>query len=290
MIKIWLKAFRLRTLPLATASIVLGSFLAAAEHLFRSKVAIFCFLTATLLQILSNLANDYGDSIHGADSETRQGPSRITQSGKVSKKAMRFAIFIFIGLSLQVGYLLIRGESWFFYVLGLAAIAAAIAYTVGPKPYGYVGFGDLFVLIFFGVVGVFGTYYLHTHTLNYLILLPALSCGLFCAAVLNINNIRDIQSDKMAGKITLAVRLGDKNARLYHWALLIFASCFALLYILLNYRTPWQFLFLITLPLVVQNGISIYRKFNAAEIDPHLKQMAITTLLFCFSFGIGILL
>ncbi len=289
-IKVWISAFRLRTLPLATASIVLGSFLAAAEDLFSLKIAVFCFLTATLLQILSNLANDYGDTIHGADSSSRLGPSRAMQSGKISNGAMRIALVIFIGLCLFAGYILIRGESWIYYILGMAAISAAVAYTMGPKPYGYVGLGDFFVLMFFGIVGVCGTYYLHTHNLNYMILLPAFSCGLFCVAVLNINNIRDIKSDERAGKITLPVRLGDKNARVYHWVLLLGATTLALLYIVLNYKTPWQFLFLITLPLIIKNGLSVSQKYNAVEIDPYLKQMAITTLIFCFSFGLGILL
>lgn len=289
-IKIWVSAFRLRTLPLATASIILGSFLAAAEGLFSIKVAGICFLTATLLQILSNLANDYGDSIHGADSSSRQGPSRAVQSGKISIGAMRIALVVFIGLCLLIGYILIRGESWFYYILGIAAIGAAVAYTMGPKPYGYAGLGDIFVLTFFGIVGVSGTYYLHTHSLNFMILLPAFSCGLFCVAVLNINNIRDVKSDASAGKITLPIRLGEKRARVYHWTLLLGGTAFALLYIILDYKTPWQFLFLITLPLIIKNGLNISRKFDAVEIDPYLKQMAITTLIFCFSFGLGIVL
>ncbi len=289
-IKNWVSAFRLRTLPLATASIILGSFLAAAEDLFSLKVAGFCFLTATLLQILSNLANDYGDSIHGADGSSRQGPSRATQSGKISMNAMRIAIVVFIGLCLFAGYILLRGESWIYYILGIAAIGAAVAYTMGPKPYGYVGLGDFFVLMFFGIVGVCGTYYLQTHSLNYLTLLPAFSCGLFCVAVLNINNIRDIKSDASAGKITLPVRLGEKKARMYHWVLLLGGTALALIYILLNYKTPWQFLFLITLPLIIKNGLSISQNFGAVEIDPYLKQMAITTLIFCLSFGLGIML
>ncbi len=289
-IKIWVSAFRLRTLPLATASIILGSFLAAAENLFSIKVAGFCFLTATLLQILSNLANDYGDSVHGADNSSRQGPSRAVQSGQISKRSMQIALSVFVGLCLLAGYILIRGESWFYYLLGIAAIGAAVAYTMGPKPYGYAGLGDIFVLTFFGIVGVCGTYYLHTHSLNYMILLPAFACGLFCVAVLNINNIRDITSDASAGKITLPVRLGEKKARIYHWILLLGGTALALLYIVLNYKTPWQFLFLVTLPLIVKNGLSVSQKFGAVEIDPYLKQMAITTLIFCFSFGLGIVL
>lgn len=288
-IKIWLSAFRLRTLPLAAASIALGSFLAEFDNAFQWRVTALCFLTAMLLQILSNLANDYGDSVHGADSSNRVGPERATQSGKISAKSIKFALLIFASLCLISGYLLIRGESLFFHLSGLTAIAAAVGYTLGPK-YGYTGLGDIFVFLFFGLIGVFGTYYLHTHQLNFQIFLPAASCGLFCTAVLNINNIRDLQSDKLAGKNTIPVRLGERKARIYHCVLLISALGFALIFILLNYKNPWQFLFLITLPLVLKNAVGISLQSNAADLDPHLKQMAITTLLFSFCFGLGILL
>lgn len=289
-IPIWLHASRLRTLPLATASIALGSFLAAAEKSFNLKVAALCFATAVLLQILSNLANDYGDSQHGADNAHRQGPERAVQSGKISKAAMRNALVIFTGLCLLCGYILIKDESIYFHAAGIAAIIAAVTYTVGPRPFGYAGLGDIFVLLFFGIIGVFGSYYLQTHHLNRLILLPALSCGLFCVAVLNINNIRDFQSDKLAGKRTIPVRLGESNARVYHWLLLIAAFTCALLFTILNFRSIYQLMFFITIPLILKNGFGISLKVDAREIDPYLKQMAIITLLFSFSFGIGILL
>ncbi|MFQ5825438.1 MAG: 1,4-dihydroxy-2-naphthoate polyprenyltransferase, partial [bacterium] len=280
-------AFRLRTLPLATSCIALGSLLAASENSFKWQTATLCFITAILLQILSNLANDYGDTLHGADSQHREGPLRATQTGRISKATMRKALLLVILLAMAVGYILIRGESIFFYVAGLAAIIAAVTYTVGPKPYGYAGLGDIFVFVFFGLIGVFGTYYLQTHRLNFLILFPAMSCGLFCVAVLNINNIRDLRSDKLARKITIPVRLGETKARLYHWTLLMTAIAFALIYTWLNYQSPWQFLFLVTLPLILKNGFGISSQFKAAYIDPYLKQMALITLLFSFSFGLG---
>ncbi|RMF63484.1 MAG: 1,4-dihydroxy-2-naphthoate polyprenyltransferase [Calditrichaeota bacterium] len=286
-LKVWLSAFRLRTLPLATASIMLGSFLAAADDAFRWQVALLCFATAILLQILSNLANDYGDTVHGADSSARVGPKRATQSGQISKAAMRRALWLFVGLSLGVGYLLVRGESIFYYLLGLAAIAAAIAYTAGPRPYGYAGLGDLFVLVFFGMVGVLGTYYLHTHRLDWTVLLPALSCGFFCVAVLNINNLRDLESDRRAGKYTIPVRLGGRRARLYHWFLLLTGLACATAYAVLNFRSPVQFLFLASVPLLLENGRRVWQQRDAAELDPQLRQMALTTLLFSLTFGLG---
>lgn len=289
-VKIWLSAFRLRTLPLATASIIMGSFLAASENSFQWDIATLCFITAILLQILSNLANDYGDTLHGADSQHREGPQRATQTGKISKAAMRNALLLFILLSMVVGYILIKGESIFFYVTGLTAIIAAITYTVGPKPYGYAGLGDILVLLFFGIVGVCGTYYLQTHRFHFQILFPALACGVFCVAVLNINNIRDIHSDRLAGKYTIPVRLGETKARIYHWCLLISGLGFAFIYTMTNYKKPQQFLFLIIAPLIIKNGMSIFSKYKANQIDPYLKQMSIITLLFSLSFGLGNLL
>jgi 1,4-dihydroxy-2-naphthoate octaprenyltransferase len=289
-IQIWLHALRLRTLPLATASIALGSFLAAAENAFNWHVALLCFATAVLLQILSNLANDYGDSLHGADSTHRQGPERAVQSGKISKTTMRNALIIVTGMCLLIGYILIKDESLYFHAAGIAAVIAAVTYTVGPKPFGYAGLGDLFVLLFFGIIGVFGSYYLQTHHLNWWIFLPALSCGLFCVAVLNINNIRDFHSDKLAGKRTIPVRLGESKARVYHWTLLIGAFAAALIFTILNFKSMYQLMFFITIPLILKNGFGISLKFDARELDPYLKQMALITLLFSFSFGVGILL
>ena len=286
--KIWLRAFRLRTLPLAVACILLGCFLAAADGGFQITVAILCIATAILLQILSNLANDYGDTVHGADSEHRKGPKRATQSGAISLNSMRIALVIFVGLALLVGYLLIRGEHIFYYGLGIAAIIAAIAYTAGPKPYGYAGLGDIFVFLFFGIVGVGGTYYLHTHVLNYNVLLPASACGFLSVAVLNINNIRDIESDRMAGKYTIPVRVGAVKAKQYHIILLAAAVFCALLSVAIDFRSWWQFLFLSAVPLLLKNGVSI-RRSQPAALDPYLKQMAITTLVFTLSFGIGML-
>ncbi|MFQ5677183.1 MAG: 1,4-dihydroxy-2-naphthoate polyprenyltransferase [bacterium] len=289
-VKIWISAFRLRTLPLATASIAIGSFLAAAENSFQWRVAILGFLTAVLLQILSNLANDYGDTVHGADGVERRGPVRAVQTGTITRSQIKLALLIFVALCLLVGYLLIRNENLIFHLSGLAAIAAAVAYTLGPRPYGYAGLGDLFVFLFFGVVGVFGIYYLHTHQVNWQILMPAAACGLFCVGVLNINNIRDIDSDKLAGKNTIPVRLGETKAKIYHWTLLISALGITLLFILANLRSAWQFLFLLTVPLILQNAIGISIRTEAASLDPYLKQMVITTLLFSLCFGLGLLL
>jgi 1,4-dihydroxy-2-naphthoate octaprenyltransferase len=272
----------------------MGSFLAAFEHRMRWPVLLTAALTTIFLQILSNLANDYGDSLHGADNAQRSGPSRAVQSGIISPKRMKVAVIIFILLSLISGLLLLYisfGSISFGFltllILGLISIGAALNYTMGKNPYGYAGFGDLFVIIFFGFVGVLGTYFCHVQVLNIATALPALSCGLLAAAVLNVNNIRDIESDKLAGKQSIPVRIGKKNAVIYHCLLLVLAIAATTVYEILNFRTYSQFLFLISVPLLVHNAIQVSRLSDAKSLDPMLKQMAISTLVFVITFGLG---
>lgn len=292
----WLSAFRLRTLPLSLSCIGMAGFLAAANGSFNGSIFLLCCLTTIFLQVLSNLANDYGDSINGADHSGRKGPQRAVQSGAISASQMKAAVIVFTGLSLASGIsllLLVFGLDWnallFFLTLGLLCIAAAIAYTVGRKPYGYAGLGDLSVLIFFGLVGVLGSLYLFTRELKWPEVLPALCCGFFSIAVLNINNIRDIDSDKAAGKYSIPVRIGKQNAIVYHWVLLVagFASAFA--YTLLHFQSLWQFLFVPVVALMVRNGLAV-TKLPSEKLDPWLRQMAVSTLLFVLTFGIGLIL
>ena len=293
----WLSAVRLRTLPLALASIGMGSFLAADQYLFDFWIFLLCVLTTIFLQILSNLANDYGDTVHGADSNFREGPARSVQSGLISAKRMKTAMVFMAVLSFGTGLLLIYvalGFNWttflFFMALGVVCIAGAIAYTAGKRPYGYAGFGDVAVLFFFGIVGVTGTYYMFGNSFEVLYLLPALSCGFFATAVLNVNNIRDINADKLAGKKSIPVRIGRRKARIYHWLLLFFGFLSAVCFTVLYFQSWWQFLFFLSLPLLIENGVALQQKENANELDPYLKKMALTTLLFVLSFGAGLLL
>lgn len=293
---VWLQAFRLRTLPLALSCIAMGSFLAATHQAFQWDIFVLCVLTTVFLQILSNLANDYGDSVHGADHAGRKGPLRAVQSGIITPEKMKAAIFIFIILCLASGVSLLFisfGMDWkailFFFGLGLLSILAAIAYTVGRKPYGYIGLGDISVLIFFGIVGVMGSYYLFTHVISWAEVLPALTCGLFSIGVLNVNNIRDIESDRKAGKFSIPVRIGRRKAVMYHWFLICAGLSTSLLYTLIRYSSPWQFLFLLTLPLFIKNGMAVSEK-PSEELDPFLKQMALSTLIFVLLFGVGLLL
>ncbi len=296
--QVWIEAMRPRTLPLALACIILGTFLAAADGLVNWQVAILAGVTAVFLQILSNLANDYGDSIHGADHIERAGPKRAVQAGHVTAPAMKQAVIIFVLLSAFSGI----GTLWLafgaqgivlalvFMGLGGAAIWAAVSYTASSKPYGYVGLGDLFVLIFFGWVGVMGTYFLQAQQFDWLILLPATSCGLLAVAVLNVNNIRDIDSDRQAGKQSIPVRLGPERARLYHWILLGTAVLCAILYVLLNGAGLWQWLFILALPLIWKNGTAVAHTYDPLLLNPLLKKTSLMTLAFVIVFGIGQLL
>jgi 1,4-dihydroxy-2-naphthoate octaprenyltransferase len=295
-LKAWISAFRLRTLPLALSCIGMGGFLAASAGKFNALIFALCCITTILLQVLSNLANDYGDSIHGADHAGRPGPTRAVQSGVISPRQMKNAVVLFVVLCLISGVsLLWVSLGWnmkailFFFGLGVLSIIAAIAYTIGKRPYGYAGLGDFSVLIFFGLVGVMGSLYLFTHQLSGYSIFPALSCGLFSIAVLNINNIRDIDSDRKAGKFSIPVRIGKEKAVYYHWILQIGGLSAAATFVWLTYRSPFQFLFLLTVPLFVRNGLAVTRK-PSGELDPYLKQMALSTLLFVMLFGIGFLI
>ncbi|MBI0398168.1 MAG: 1,4-dihydroxy-2-naphthoate polyprenyltransferase [Cytophagales bacterium] len=288
----WIHALRLRTLPLALSSIFMGSFIAYQKSGFRWSVLIMAAITTTLLQILSNLANDYGDSINGADHEGRQGPIRAVQSGLIKPAEMKVAVILFSILSLFSGlfllYLALEDIYLFllFLGIGISAIIAAIAYTSGKRPYGYAGLGDISVFLFFGCVGVMGTYYLHTLSFDPTLWLPAAAIGLLSTAVLNINNIRDIQSDKAAGKLSIPVRIGKKAAENYHWGLIISALVLLLLFVIIEHAYG-ALAYLLMAPSILKTGWAV-AKFEAPEkLDPYLKVMAMSTLFCVLFFGIG---
>lgn len=295
--KTWIQAFRLRTLPLALSSVALGCFVAYNDGGFSWKVSLLAVLTTLFLQILSNLANDYGDSKHGVDSTERVGPVRAVQSGIIRPKTMKMVVILFMFLSLISGLWLIyegtKGIPFLyvlvFLVLGLGSIAAAVKYTIGKSPYGYSGYGDLFVFIFFGLTGVIGTYFLNTQTFNWEVLLPATAMGFLSAGVLNLNNMRDRVNDKQAGKNTLVVIMGIEKARWYHFSLIVGSIIAGLTYMLINYHSPFQMLFLLTIPMLWINVVVVFKNKIPEELDPYLKKLAIASLLFSLSFGIGLL-
>ncbi|AIW20092.1 1,4-dihydroxy-2-naphthoate polyprenyltransferase [Vibrio coralliilyticus] len=290
-LRIWLDAARPKTLPLALVSILTGSVLAYSTHQFSWMIAILAFLTATLLQILSNLANDYGDAVKGTDNDKRLGPMRAIQSGAVTQADMKQAIGINIVLTMLAGlalvfYALDSLQSILAFIgLGVLAIVAAIAYTVGNKPYGYVGLGDVSVFIFFGLLGVAGTFFLHTGIVAPLLVLPAIGCGLLAVAVLNINNMRDIENDEECGKRTVAVRLGQKNAKHYHTLLLAGAVVAFIVYLLLQPVPVWLSLpFLLSVLVIYKHGKAVWQAEQPEQIAPMMpvivKCSLVTNLLF----------
>lgn len=292
-IQAWLYAFRLRTLPLAFSSIITGSFIAYHQG-FSWPVLGLAVLTTLLLQVLSNLANDYGDSEKGTDNDDRIGPKRAVQSGILSFAEIRRAIILFSILCLVSGTMLIHfalgGQdlrSLIFLVLGLSAIAAAIKYTVGSGAYGYYGMGDLFVMIFFGFVGVGGSYYLQAHEFDWSILLPGFAIGCFSTGVLNLNNMRDRISDQKAGKNTIVVKMGDRNARIYHTVLILSGWLAMVAFSVIHFQSSLNFLFVLTAPLFWRNVIAVWRVIEPKDFDPFLKQLAISTFIFSLLFAAG---
>jgi 1,4-dihydroxy-2-naphthoate octaprenyltransferase len=297
-IAIWIKAFRLRTLPLALSSAILGSFMAFAQGGFRWHILALALMTTLFLQILSNLANDYGDAMHGTDNEKRLGPLRITQSGLVTRGQILRMILFFVFLALTSGSFLIflglQNINWkvtlVFFVLGLSAIYAAIKYTIGKNPYGYIGLGDVFVFIYFGIVGVAGTYYLHVNSFDPWILLPASAIGLLSSGVLNLNNMRDIENDTRSGKRTLVVHIGSKAAKIYHLVLITLSIGFSLLYTIVQYNSVYQFLFILTCPLFALNVIVVMKNTDPRELNKELRKLALNTFVFSVTFGIGLII
>lgn len=302
MLTYYIESSRPRTLPLALANTITGSALAYANGGFRWSVFLLAMVTTLLLQVLSNMANDYGDFRNGKDTSERIGPRRMVQTGKISPKAMLRAIGIVVLLILISGtWLIIEGFSNFnlqtaipgiiiFGVLGLTAIVAAIKYTVGKNPYGYKAMGDLFVFIFFGLIGVLGTYFLHTGWLYGLLVLPAVAIGFLSVGVLNLNNLRDYESDKKTGKRTLVVVLGLRNARYYHLILLMGAFVLVSLYTLLDSHCGWQWIFWLAFPLILRSMKAVASFSDHKQLFPELKRLSMASLLFALLFAAGLLI
>lgn len=294
-IKPWIAAARLRTLPLAFSCILLGTFLAAFHGEFSSPILIWSLITTLFYQVLSNYANDYGDGVKGTD-DHRKGEKRAVASGEISAIQMKKAVLIMAVLSWLSGawlsYLGTRlADDWVFYlflVLNTGAVSSAIRYTVGGTAYGYKGFGDIYVLIFFGWIGVMGSYFLQTGSFDYFTLLPATSVGFLAMGVLNLNNMRDRESDIAAGKNTVPVRIGMRAAKVYHSILLIGALLLMAVYVYFNAESVWSWSFLLVAPIIVVQWSKAMKASGPAEFDPLLKPLAIGTLFFCLIAGAGL--
>ena len=297
-LKMWWETARPKTLPLALASIFTGSALGywANPQGFNGLVMALCLLTTILLQVLSNFANDYGDHQKGSDTEERIGPLRGIQKGAISAKELKWGLILMVVASFLSGSFLIGiayenlSDLLAFAGLGILAMVAAITYTVGAKPYGYMGLGDISVLVFFGLLGVGGTYYLQTHSIDSHIILPAIGSGLLASAVLNINNLRDIEQDAKAGKNTLAVRLGAYKGRVYHCILLSVAALCYLAFALATAISWSNYLFVLAMPLLAKHAIFVYLSQQPSELRPMLAQMSMISLLINILFSLGLLI
>lgn len=302
----WINAARLRTLPLSMSGIIMGSFIARWRILEQGgtwdwKIFAMAILVTLLYQILSNFANDYGDGIKGTDHlRTSAAEVRAVASGKISSAQMKNAVILFSVLSLIATVALLymafypryMDEFWIFIGLGIACILAAIGYTIGKKPYGYLGLGDLFVFLFFGVVSVCGSYFLFTKTFDWDVLIPATAVGMMSAAVLNLNNMRDIESDAASGKKTLALRLGFKFAMVYEIILLMLPLILILSFLGLNgfIKEGKYHPFIVMILLFPTTALR--RKIMAVkepkELDPFLKQVGILTLMMAILLAFGL--
>ena len=292
----WLESLRPKTLPLGLIAIVTGSALAYWTGHFELPIALLAILTAGTLQILSNLANDYGDAVKGTDTEERLGPLRGMQKGVITPAQMKKALIINVIISCISGIALIivackkPEDAIGFLVMGLLAIVAAITYTVGKRPYGYMGLGDISVLIFFGWLSVIGTYYLQANAFNIVTLLPATACGLLSVAVLNINNMRDLENDIQAGKNTLAVRLGASGSRIYHTCVIAIAIICLIVFALIYMHRWTAWLFLLAVPMLLLHIKRVNADLSGEAMRPLLEHMVKAALLTNILFSLGLVL
>jgi 1,4-dihydroxy-2-naphthoate octaprenyltransferase len=295
-VSIWIEAARLRTLPLALSSIITGSALAQFDGAFNLRVLIPALLTAIFLQILSNLANDYGDAVKGTDNDGRVGPLRSVQSGAITLAQMRKGIACMTFAAILAGiWLICEGLSGLslvdyisFMFLGLISVIAALTYTLGKNPYGYSGLGDIAVFLFFGLTGVLGTYFLHRHKLSCGAALMAVVLGLFSMGVLNLNNMRDMENDRRCGKITIAVKLGMSGAKEYHSFLIISGMLGSALFTALNFKSMGQLAIVLIFPVFIRDINAVSKIKDHRELDPFLKKLSLSTFIFSILFGVGL--
>lgn len=292
--KHWIEAARVRTLPLSVSGIIVGSMYALANptdniltptQVFNWRLFGFALLTTLGLQILSNFANDYGDGIKGTDNEDRVGPKRAIQSGVISAAAMKKAIIITSMLTLASAVMLIYFAfqdtnifySLLFLVLGILAIVSAIRYTVGNTAYGYRGYGDFFVFFFFGLVSTLGVNFLYSKQVDAILVLPAVAIGLLSVGVLNLNNMRDEESDRKVNKNTIVVKIGGAAAKKYHYFLVITAMVLVLAFAIISNFQFDQYLFLLAYIPMIKHLVTVYKNNDAKKLDPELKKLALST-------------
>lgn len=294
-IKPWLSAFRLRTLPLSVSGIIVGAFLAFYNGFFDWIIFVLAILTTLALQILSNLANDYGDGVKGTDNEDRIGPERAIQSGDISPEEMFhairiniliviFLVFVTVFKSFGIDHFL---YGLIFFVLGGIAVYAAIKYTVGGNAYGYRALGDIAVFVFFGLLSVIGSYFLFAKQIDHVVFLPACAIGLLSVGVLNLNNMRDIESDRKSNKVTIAVKLGWEKAKQYHTFLIITALILAASFGILYYTAPFNLIYVVTFIPLIKHVYTVKKTTEPKQLDGQLKVLALSTFVLALLLGIG---
>lgn len=295
MFKSWIYAARLRTLPLSFSGIILGSLIALYKGYWDSEIFLYACVTTSFLQILANFSNDYGDNVKGVDNDQRIGPKRAVQAGYISRAAMKRAVILFSFLSFTLALILI-GQSFgadypittvFFIILISACVYAAVKYTIGGNAYGYKGYGDVSVFFFFGLISVQCTYFLYTHFLDFGVLLLSVAVGLLSVAVLNLNNMRDIEGDRKSGKYTLVVKIGLKKAKLYHVLLILLPFVSGSVFVLMDYKKFYQWSFLLLLIPMLAHLKKVIAVTDCKDFDPELKKVALTTLAYALLMGLG---
>ncbi len=289
-VRIWLMAARPRTLPAAVAPVLVGTARAGFGHVFHPLRFLAALLGAVFIQVGTNLSNDYSDARRGADTEDRLGPVRVTAGGLVPPRQVLVATYVSFGLAVLAGVYLVVVAGWELLLVGAASILAGVAYTGGPKPYGYEGFGETFVFLFFGLVAVAGSFFVQVRHLDWEAFALAVPVGLLAAAILVVNNVRDIDSDRRAGKRTLAVRLGRPRTQTMFAGVVYLAYLLAPITWLLGPITAWVLLPWLTVPLAARVVRLVRNRSDGPSLNRALAQSGILQLCFCVLLSAGLLL
>jgi len=287
--RIWLMAARPRTLPAAVAPVLVGTALAATEDTFKVLTFLAALIGALFIQVGTNLSNDYSDARRGADTEDRLGPVRVTAGGLVPPRQVLIATYVAFGVAVLAGTYLIATAGWELLLVGAASILAGVLYTGGPRPYGYEGLGEVFVFLFFGVVAVAGSYFAQTETLDWEALVLAVPVGLLASAILVVNNVRDLETDRRAGKRTLAVRLGRDRARALFVAMVAGAFLSAPLPWILGSLSPWLLLSWLAIPLALPVVRVVRTRTDGPSLNGALAGTGQLQLAFCVLLSVGLL-
>jgi 1,4-dihydroxy-2-naphthoate octaprenyltransferase len=289
-VRIWLMASRLRTLPAAIAPVLVGTALAGFEHAFHPLRFVAALFGAIFIQVGTNLSNDYSDARRGADADDRLGPVRVTAGGLVPPSQVLIATYVSFGLAVLAGIYLIVVAGWLLLAIGAASILAGVLYTGGPRPYGYAGLGEAFVFLFFGVVAVAGSYYVQVTHLQWEAFALSVPVGLLAAAILVVNNVRDIDSDRRGGKRTLAVKLGRERTRMMFAAAVYTSYPLALVTWLAGPLRAWVALSWLSLPLAAALVRIVRTKTDGPSLNGALARSGMLQLCFCVLLSAGLLL